>query len=77
MLWKYTPTMDYLTAPEERRTDRLLLRSWQPGDGPALSEAVNSSYAHLKTFMPWAVPHQDVETSERLVRQFRGRWLLS
>ena len=69
--------MDYYTAPEEHRTDRLLLRSWRPGDGPALSEAVNDSYAHLKTFMPWAVPHQDVQTSERLVRQFRGRWLLS
>ena len=69
--------MDYFAPPEEHRTDRLLLRSWRPGDGPALSEAVNDSYAHLKTFMPWAVPHQEVQTSERLVRQFRGRWLLS
>jgi len=69
--------MDYLTAPEEYRTDRLLLRSWRPGDGPAMTEAVEASYDHLKTYMPWAAPEQSVETSERLARQFRGRWLLA
>lgn len=46
-----------------------------PGDGERLSEAVNSSFDHLKTFMPWATPNQSVEVSERLVRDFSGRWL--
>jgi RimJ/RimL family protein N-acetyltransferase len=68
--------MDYITAPEHRRTDRVLLRSWLPGDGPALREAVNASYTHLKPYIPWAVPDQDLDTSERLVRQYRGQWLL-
>jgi RimJ/RimL family protein N-acetyltransferase len=68
---------DYLIPPDVHRTERLLLRSWMPGDGPAMSAAVSSSYDHLKTFMPWAKPEQGVEESERLARQFRGRWLLS
>ena len=69
--------MSTLIPPESYKTDRLRLRSWRPGDGPALSEAVNSSYQHLKTFMPWAKPQQGVEESEHLVRRFRGRWLLN
>jgi len=69
--------MDYLIAPEEYRTDRLLMRSWRPGDGPPLTEAVEASYDHLKPWMPWAAPEQSVETSERLVRGFRARWLLA
>jgi len=67
---------DYLFAPETTHTDSFLLRSWMPGDGPALSDATNSSYAHLKRFMPWAVPDQSNERSERLCREFRGRYLL-
>ncbi len=69
--------MDTLIAPVQIVTDRLLLRSWMPGDGAALSEATNTSYDHLRMWMPWARPHQEVATSERLCRQFRGRWLLA
>lgn len=54
-----------------------MLRSYHPGDGRSLSEAANASYGHLKTFMPWAVPYQADERSERLCREFRGRWLLA
>jgi RimJ/RimL family protein N-acetyltransferase len=38
---------------------------------------VNASYEHLRTFMPWAKPRQPVEESERLCREFRGRYLLA
>lgn len=69
--------MSSFIPPESYETERVLLRSWMPGDGPAMSQAVSSSYDHLKTFMPWAKPEQGVEESERLARQFRGRWLLS
>lgn len=67
----------YLTAPERHVAPEVVLRSYHPGDGPSLSEAVNASYEHLKRFMPWAVPHQAVERSEQLCREFRGRWLLA
>ncbi len=64
-------------APEQYLESGFLLRSYRPGDGAQVAEAVNSSYAHLKTFMPWATPEQPVELSEQLCRLFRARWLLA
>jgi RimJ/RimL family protein N-acetyltransferase len=64
-------------APERYQGSSFLLRSYQLGDGAKVSEAVNSSYDHLKTFMPWAKPEQSVELSEQLCRLFRGQWLLA
>ncbi len=72
----HTPS-PLFTAPERSVTPAFVLRRYMPGDGAALSEAVNSSYSHLKTFMPWATPSQSVEISEKLVRDFSGRWLSS
>ena len=62
-------------TPERLVGAQFILRRYMPGDGERLSEAVNSSFDHLKTFMPWATPNQSVEVSERLVRDFSGRWL--
>jgi RimJ/RimL family protein N-acetyltransferase len=67
----------HFVAPERHVADGFLLRSYHVGDGQRLSEAVNSSYEHLKTFMAWAVPHQSVAKCEQLAREFRGRWLLA
>ena len=72
----HTPS-PLFAAPERSVTPAFVLRRYMPGDGAALSEAVNSSYSHLKTFMPWATPSQSVEISEKLVRDFSGRWLSS
>lgn len=64
-------------APERYVTPNFVIRSYLPGDGVLLSDAVNNSYEHLKTFMPWAKPYQSIEESEALVRRFRGRYLLN
>lgn len=69
-------TMQYFVAPDSRRGDGFILRSYQPGDGPKLCSSVTASYEHLKTYMSWAKPDQTEEESERLARQFRARWLL-
>lgn len=69
--------MDYLLAPEIRRTTDFVVRSYQPGDGPLLRDATNSSYEHLRTFLPWARSDQTDAEAEQLVREFRGRWLLA
>jgi len=69
--------MDYLAAPDRFVGDGFVVRCYDVGDGALLSDAVNESYEHLRQWMPWATPHQTVETSERLVRQFRGRYLLA
>jgi RimJ/RimL family protein N-acetyltransferase len=69
-----SPT-SYLAPPDRYGAPGFLLRSYQAGDGARVSEAVNASYEHLKTFLPWATPQQSVELSERLSREFRGKWL--
>lgn len=69
--------MEYLTGPDRFEARGFVLQSYDVGDGPLLAEAVNESYDHLRTWMPWAKPHQTVEESEQLVRQFRGRYLLA
>lgn len=69
--------MDYLIPPERIDTETFTIRSYQPGDGPLLSEAVSASYAHLRPFMPWAKPYQSPQESEEICRKARGRWLLA
>lgn len=64
-------------APDRYVADGFVLRSYDIGHGPLLSEAVNESYEHLRTWLPWPKPHQTNADSERLVRQFRGRYLLA
>ncbi|MBN1260843.1 MAG: GNAT family N-acetyltransferase [Anaerolineae bacterium] len=68
--------MGLLVLPEKYIAGEFVIRSYFPGDGVLLSEAVNGSYDHLKAFMPWAKPYQSVEESEHLVRHFRGNYLL-
>ncbi len=68
---------DIFFPPEHYRTDRFIIRSYLPGDGPLLAEALNASYEHLKAFMPWAQPHTNEEEAEQLARKFRARYLLA
>ena len=64
-------------APERLVTDGFTVRSYLPGDGALLAEAVNVSYDHLKAFMPWAQPHTEVTQAEQTVREWRARYLLA
>jgi RimJ/RimL family protein N-acetyltransferase len=69
--------MTYLVAPDRCEAEGFILRSYDLGDGPLLTEAVDESYEHLRPWMPWARPYQSVADSERLVRRFRARYLLA
>ncbi len=71
------PDVEYLATPETYATEHFVVRSYRPGDGPLLRDATISSYEHLRTFMPWATEEQSEEEAERLVREFRGRYLLA
>lgn len=64
-------------APDRTETDRFVVRSWMPGDGRALNEAIVASYEHLRPTMPWAVPSEDVDVTEERVRESRARYLLN
>jgi RimJ/RimL family protein N-acetyltransferase len=67
--------MSTFFAPERFVTPNFILRTYFPGDGEKMSEAVNSSYEHLSVFMAWAKEHQSAEESEGLVRTFRAKYL--
>lgn len=64
-------------APAELATDGMTIRTYRPGDGPALQVAVVSSYEHLRPWMPWADANQTVEQSEANCRRFAANYLLN
>jgi len=61
--------------PYRIRTDRLVLRCWDPADAPRLKEAVDSSLDHLGPWMPWALDEpQPLEQKVQLLRRFRSEF---
>jgi RimJ/RimL family protein N-acetyltransferase len=61
--------------PYRIRTDRLVLRCWNPSDAPLLKEAVDSSLESLRRWMPWAREEPtSIEEKAELLRRFRGRF---
>ncbi len=61
--------------PEAFETERLLIRSPMPGDGPKLHAAVRESMDELLPWMPWPTEHGTVEDSEASARGARVRFL--
>lgn len=61
--------------PDSFETERLLIRSLMPGDGPELNAAVNESLEELRPWMPWVGNHKTVEGSEESVRRARVAFL--
>jgi RimJ/RimL family protein N-acetyltransferase len=61
--------------PESFETQRLLIRSPRPGDGPEMHAAVNESLGELTPWMPWPKEHRTVEDSEASVRRARARFV--
>ena len=57
-----------LDIPEEIRTQRLLLRSGRPGDGPALYAAIETSLPDLFPWLSFSARMSDVETLESVSR---------
>jgi RimJ/RimL family protein N-acetyltransferase len=63
------------TPPYELRSERLVVRCWDPADAELLKDAVDSSLDHLRPFMPWAHDEpQELERKVELMRTFRGRF---
>jgi len=71
--------MDIATfvAPTSFSSDGIIVRAYQPGDGPALCAATTSSYQHLRPWMPWATAEDSVEAAEVRCRRFAARYLLN
>jgi len=61
--------------PYRIRTERLLLRCWNPSDAPLLKNAIDSSLENLGRWMPWAREEPtSLEEKAELLRRFRGRF---
>jgi len=61
--------------PDSFETERLLIRSPLPGDGPELHAAIKESLKDLTPWMPWPKEHRTVEDSEASARQARVAFL--
>jgi RimJ/RimL family protein N-acetyltransferase len=68
---------NYLFAPDRIDLPEFTIRSYEPGDGPLMSEALNNSYEHLHPYMYWVKPYQSNEECEQRCRLFRARYLLA
>ena len=67
--------MSRADPPYRIRTDRLVLRCWDPHDAPRVKEAVDSSLDHLRPWMPWAREEpRPLEEKAELLRRFRGQF---
>lgn len=63
-----------LAFPYRFESDRLLLRCYDPADGPLLLEAVQESLASLRPWMPWAQGEQTLAQYEAFARRSRGEY---
>ncbi|MGH3146677.1 MAG: GNAT family N-acetyltransferase [Rubrobacter sp.] len=61
--------------PESFETERLVIRSPLPGDGPEMHAAVKESLHELTPWMPWPKEHRTVDDSEASVRRARARFV--
>ncbi len=61
--------------PESFETERLLIRSPLPGDGPEMHAVVNESLDELLPWMDWPKQHKSVEDSEERIRRHRVSFL--
>ncbi|MBK8539563.1 MAG: GNAT family N-acetyltransferase [Ardenticatenia bacterium] len=67
--------MSSAMPPVVIRTARLLIRSWQPGDGPLLKQAIDANLAHLRPWMPWALDEPSApDVVEARVQQLADRF---
>ncbi len=70
------PAVDPLLIelPQALVGDRVVVRPWRAGDGPALYEATQESLEHIAPWLPWGPVHDSPESSEKFVRRWSARW---
>ncbi|WP_437943824.1 GNAT family N-acetyltransferase [Sorangium sp. So ce281] len=58
--------------PDRILTARLTLRAWRPEDALLIREAIDTSLAHLRPWMPWAAHEpSSMEATTALLEKFR------
>ena len=56
--------------------ERLSVRPYREEDAAALYEAVSESRDHLRTWLPFADKHQNVDESRAWINSVRAQWIL-
>ncbi|MBX3084105.1 MAG: GNAT family N-acetyltransferase [Anaerolineae bacterium] len=69
--------MSVFFAPDRLETPEFLIRSYFPGDGARIAEAIRTSYDSLKEFVSWASPDYSNDSAEWTARRGRGMYLLN
>ncbi len=65
-----------LDIPREVKGERIVLRAYEDADADALWEAIDTSRAHLSTWMPWVKDHNDLEYTRVYIRRMQAKWIL-
>ncbi|MGH9021089.1 MAG: GNAT family N-acetyltransferase [Acidimicrobiales bacterium] len=60
--------------PETVETPRLTLRVWRDADATALADAIDTSLAHLRPWMPWADQAMTVAETAEFISDRRAKW---
>lgn len=69
-------TLDLTLPPLYIRTDRLVLRCWEPSDAPLLKAALDLSLEHLRAWLPSVVDEpSDLEGIQERLTRFRREFL--
>ena len=63
------------SAPESFQSGDLTLRAPRLADAAAVREAALSSYAHLRPWMPWAMPDEPLVAADERNRRFVAAYL--
>jgi RimJ/RimL family protein N-acetyltransferase len=67
------PTL--IAFPERIETPRLVLRSYAPGEGASLFEAIQRSREHLKKWVTWVDDFKTFEDQEAYVRKMQAAFI--
>ena len=63
----------FLNPAYRIETKRLLVRCYNPSDGPLLAESVMESLEHLRPWMPWVYDEPEpIEEKVQRLKRFRG-----
>ena len=72
---KISETIESRPQPRRLRTERLVLRCWEPADAPLLKDAIEASLEQLLPWMPWAhAEPEPLQTKIDRLRRFRAEF---
>ncbi len=63
------------SLPEQIESERLIIRTARPGDGPVFNAAIRDSLEALSPWLAWVTPPPSVEQSEESCRRAHARFL--